>query len=215
MDKYFKIEKNLPFRVALNKMDFRNTPAYHLIVALVSLLLILILYFNGIGLNRAVAGVAFFLLFLTLFIGPFMKLQRPQTEVLPWNLPWSWRGELGIWFTILSLVHWRLSCNLSGTIRLSGLMGLVALGLSLILALTSNPKALRSLGINSWKWLQNFAYVIFYLVGLHTIHYAFLRPGRPLDWLHWFYLLLILVIIVLQAAAFIKTVKDYRRSMGR
>lgn len=201
-------------------MDFRNTFSHHLAVVLISVLLILLLYFTGTGFNRAVAGVAFFLLFLALTIGPVMRLWRPALEALPWNLPWSWRGELGIWFAIFSIAHMLLvfdagQWNVTGylvTMRISDLIAFVALFLAVILAVTSSGKMVKFLGIVSWRWLQSFAYVIFYLVGAHVINHAFLRAGRPLDWLHWAYLTMIIIVILLQSAAFIKTVVNYRKT---
>src|SRR3989344_7810543 len=86
-------------------MDVRNKLSYHFIVASMSFLLGFGFYSLGIELGRVIAGVAFTLLFLTLIIGPLMRLWKPALEALPWQLPWSWRGELGIWFTIVSLSH--------------------------------------------------------------------------------------------------------------
>ncbi len=200
-------------------MDFHNTPLYHLVVAAMSFFLISALYFTGINLNRAVAGVAFFLLFLTLIIGPIMRLWRPDREVLPWNLPWSWRGELGIWFTVLSAAHIFIVFNkagwdIAGSIarrRLSGLVAWVAVFWGLILTITSFRKIIKFLGVSAWKWLHKFTYVVFYLVGAHIINHAFLRPGRPVDWLHWSYPVMMLVVIALQGAAFAKTVVDNRK----
>lgn len=202
-------------------MDFRNRLLYHFIVALMSFTLGLIFYLLGIGLGRAIAGVAFTLLFLTLIIGPIMRLWRPALEALPWQLPWSWRGELGIWFVVVSVIHmlfifqggkWDVIGYLVG-MRLSDLIALVALFLGLILTVTSFGAVIKFLGVMSWKWLHSFAYVIFYLIGAHVINHAFLRPDRPKDWLHWLYLIMILVVIVLQSSAFIKTVANYRKSL--
>jgi len=202
-------------------MDFRNTFLYHFIVALVSLFLVFILFSSGINLNRATAGVAFFLLFLALIIGPIMRLWRPALEVLPWNLPWSWRGELGVWFTIVSIAHvfivfsgrqWDILGYIVG-MRLSSLVALVALFLAFILTITSFAKVIKFLGVVSWRWLHSFSYVIFYLVGAHVINHAFLRSGRPGDWLHWSYLVMMIIVIILQASAFGKTVIDYRKNL--
>ncbi len=202
-------------------MDIRNKFAYHLTVALMSVFLIGILHFSGIELGRAIAGTAFILLFLTLIIGPIMKLWKPAMEALPWNLPWSWRGELGIWFTIISILHilfvfygrqWDISSYLAN-MRLSDLTAFIAIFLALVLAVTSLNRIIRFLGISCWRWLQSFAYVIFYLVGAHTINHAFLRPGRPEDWLHWFYLTAIITVILLQSLAFVKMVGNYRRRL--
>lgn len=202
-------------------MDFRNTFLYHLAVASLSVLLIFVFYNLGINLIRATAGVAFILLFLTLIIGPAMRLWRPALEALPWNLPWSWRGELGIWFTIISISHillvlnrkqWDIMGHLT-SMRVSDLLGWIAIILAIILAITSFSKIIKFIGMSSWRWLHGFAYVIFYLVGAHVINNAFLRAGRPEDWLHWSYLVMIIIIIILQIIAFLKTVINYRKSL--
>lgn len=202
-------------------MDIRNKFAYHLVVALMSVLLTGVLFLSGIELGRAIAGTAFILLFLTLIIGPLMKLWKPTMEALPWNLPWSWRGELGIWFTIVSILHilfvfyqkqWDVSGYLAN-MRLSDVIAFFAVFLAIILAVASLNKIIKFLGIACWRWLQSFAYVIFYLVGAHIINHAFLRPGRPEDWLHWLYLAIIIIVIFLQSAAFVKTVAVYRQRL--
>jgi len=206
-------------------MDFRNTFSYHLIVALMSLLLIFVLFSSGINLNRSTAAVAFFLLFLTLIIGPIMRLWRPAPEALHWNLPWSWRGELGIWFTVVSTVHmclhmclvfsrrqWDILGYMAG-MRLSDLVALIAIFLAFILTITSFRKVINFLGIASWGWLHSFSYVIFYLIGAHVINHAFLRSGRPEDWLHWSYLIMVIIVIILQVTAFGKTVINYRKTL--
>lgn len=203
-------------------MDFRNTVLYHFVIAAVSILLVFVLYSLGINLNRATAAVAFILLFLTLIIGPIMRLWRPISEVLPWNLPWSWRGELGIWFTIMAIAHTLLvfygrQWDIVGYIaamRLADLVAFVAIFWALILTVTSLGRIINFLGISAWRWLHSFAYVVFYLVGAHVINHAFLRPGRPADWLHWSYLVAILIVIALQLVAFIKTVISYRESLA-
>ena len=201
-------------------MDFRNTFIYHLIVALMSLLLVILIWSTGIDINRAVAGVAFFLLFLTLIVGPVMRLWRPALEALPWNLPWSWRGELGIWFMIVSVAHillvlsgrqWDVAGYMAG-MRLSDLVAFAAVFWALILTVTSFGRIIKFLGVSSWRWLHSFAYVVFYLIGAHVINHAFLRANRPEDWLHWSYLVIILIVIVLQFTAFTKTVINYRKS---
>jgi len=202
-------------------MDLRNKLSYHFIVASISLLLGFGFYSLGIELGRVIAGVAFTLLFLTLIIGPLMRLWKPALEALPWQLPWSWRGELGIWFTIVSIIHmlfifygkqWDVMGYLVG-MRLSDLVALAALFLALILTATSFGSVIKFLGVASWKWLHSLAYVIFYLISAHVINHAFLRPDRPEDWLHWVYLIMILIVIALQFSAFVKGVADYRKSL--
>lgn len=203
-------------------MDIRNNLAYHFVVALGSLTLLFVLSLAGIETHRAVPAVAFILLFLTLAIGPIMRIWKPGAKVLPWNLPWSWRGELGIWFTIISISHmllifkgaqWDIIGYLSG-IRIGNLAALVALFWALILTAASLGKVIKFIGLSSWRWLHSFAYVIFYLVGMHVVNHAFLRPGRPSDWLHWTYLVMMLSIVFLQFAVWVVTIKDDRKNLG-
>lgn len=202
-------------------MDVRNTISYHIIIALGSFVLLIFLGLLGIKPNRVVPAIAFFLLFLTLIIGPIMRLWQPAVKILPWNLPWSWRGELGIWFTIVSIAHmlfifkgaqWDVLGYLS-EMRLSNLVAFVALFWALILTATSFGSVIKFIGLSSWRWLHGFAYVIFYLIGAHVINHAFLRSERPSDWLHWTYLAMMLVIVFLQLTAFLITVKEYRKSL--
>jgi methionine sulfoxide reductase heme-binding subunit len=168
-------------------MDIQNKLSYHFIVASFSVLLTFFMFLSGISLGRSIAATAFILLFLVLAIGPVMKIWKPTMQALPWNFPWSWRGELGIWFFIFSILHvlfvfYQKQWDISGYIanmRLSDLIGFIALFLALILTITSFNRIIMFMGISSWKWLQTFAYVVFYLTGCHIINHAFLRPGRP------------------------------------
>lgn len=108
---------------------------------------------------------------------------------------------------------------------LANLMGLVALIFALTLAATSFDKAVSFLGTLSWKWLHMFAYVIFYLIALHVIYFAFIHfapsPQRllmglptnyPVNPLRFYYLAAILSVFAAQMGAFIKTVYQQRRA---
>lgn len=138
--------------------------------------------------------------------------------MLPWGLPWSWRGELGIWFTLLSIIHGILEMQEKewsvAAIDIGGFISLIVLFWALILAATSFSKAIKFLGIDQWKWLHSFAYVIFYLVVVHIIYYTWLHPTGHTGpaWLSWMYLTMIIIVVVLQFAAFIRTVVDYRHA---
>ena len=198
-------------------MDFKNKLRNHIVIGIISAALVWVLWITGTELNRAIAGVAFFFLFLVLIIGPVMRLWRPSEKNLPWDIPWSWRGELGIWFALLSITHAVYifyERQGVGTLRLADYLGLGALFLTLVLAATSFEKVINFIGVSSWRWLHSFAYVIFYLVGFHVINHAFLRTGRPDGWIHWAYLGLMIVVILFQSSAFIKTVANYRKSSG-
>jgi len=96
-----------------------------------------------------------------------------------------------------------------------------------VLAATSFDRAVSFLGISSWKWLHTFTYVIFYLVALHSVYFAFIHytpsPHRvlmgqsttyPENILRFAYLAMLLSVLLAQAAAFVKTVRQ-RRRVGR
>ncbi|MFW6143855.1 MAG: hypothetical protein ACOC4Z_02995 [Patescibacteria group bacterium] len=210
-------------------MDARNTFTQHFIVGISSFILAFCLhFFLGTRWSTSFAQVSFILLFLTLFIGPATKLRKPQVASTPLKLPWSWRSELGIWFTITSLIHfyfvmggrpnWNLVKALGGGIGgggygLSNLLGLVALVWALILTATSFGKIIKWLGIESWRWLHSFTYVIFYLVTAHAIYFQFFSSyGSGPDHFGYLYLVMFLIITTLQLAAFTKTFLEQRKN---
>lgn len=221
----------------------------HLLVAAISILLIYLVWLVNstwspdMRLWKAFGGAAFVLLWFTVLIGPMAKLWRPLTRVA------TWRREFGVWFALVALVHGILILNgwarwsvqgllgyqyvpeLDSYLRfepgfgLANLMGLLALFFALALAATSFDKAVSFLGISSWKWLHAFAYVIFYLIALHTIYFAFIHfvpsphrvlLGQPTDYapnpLRFFYLTAILSVFVAQLSAFVKTVYQRRKA---
>jgi len=208
-----------------NLFDTKNTLVNHLIVGVFSLAVaFLIKYAAGTSWSVSFARVSFLLLFLTLIIGPIMRLVKPSKLFTPLKTPWTWRGELGIWFTITGLAHfyfvmsgrpgWNLLKVLGGFFGgggygLANLLGLIALILAIILSITSFHKIIMSLGIESWKWLQNFAYVIFYLVVLHALYFQFFSTyGKGPDMFGYSMITMGVIVIVLQTAGFIKTLKE-------
>src|SRR3989344_4013599 len=87
-------------------MDARNTLRQHIIVGVFSFALVLIFRFLiDIQWSTSFGRVSFILLSLVLLIGPVMKIIKPTHISSPLENPWSWRGELGIWFTITALIH--------------------------------------------------------------------------------------------------------------
>lgn len=174
------------------RVDAKNTFKQHLIVGVFALLLILIFTkLLEIELTTALGRTSFILLFLVLLIGPVTKFKMPKTKFSPIALPWSWRGELGIWFALTGLIHFIIiwqERSLASLIRIGGsgfslanLVGLVALIFALFLAATSFGKVIKFLGIESWKWLHGFVYVIFYLICAHFIYFSvffYLRRSR-------------------------------------
>ena len=185
---------------------------------------------------RAVGDSSFMLLIAALAIGPLARLWPATARLL------AWRREIGIWFGLLALGHTILILSgwvqwdvtrllgyefipeLGRTARiepgfgLANLVGLVAMFWALVLTATSSNRAVSVLGASAWKWLQYGAYVVFYLVALHTLYFLFLHytlsfhrsvPPNP-NWFRWPFLLIVFSIPVLQISAFIKTVARKR-----
>lgn len=210
-------------------IDVKNTLSKHFCVGAFSIVLAILLnYLSGVGWSTAFARVSFFLLFLTLIIGPVMRLRKPKKEFSVFKKPWTWRGELGIWFFITGLVHFYFAMNhdfIGGSLKgalgggigggglgIANLLGLIALVLSLVLAATSFNKVIKYLGIESWKWIQSFTYVVFYLVFGHLAYFQFFTThGSGPDWFGYASIAMFLIILILQILAFIKTVKENRK----
>jgi len=185
---------------------------------------------------RAFAHAAFVLLFLTLALGPLARLWQRTAAALPW------RRELGIWFAVASLAHgytilerWaRFDLgSLFGfeyvgeverfvlvrpEVATMNLMGLAALPMILLLALTSNRPAVRHLGAG-WAWIHgSLAQALFYILVLRGVLYLFLMfqysPPNwrfyPPIWFLYVFLGLGLALVLLQAAAFVRTTLSKR-----
>lgn len=200
-------------------MDIKNSPSKHFIVSIFSLALIFILHFLlKIDWVVAFARVAFILLFLILIIGPMVRIKAPSTKLAPMLRPWSWRGELGIWFTIIALAHFiilLIERPLSQLIRIGGsgyslsnFSGLIALIIAIILAFASLGKVIKFLGVTSWRVLHSLTYVIFYLVLIHLIYFQFFSSRGEVgpDWFGWLAVVMAVLVIILQITAFIKIV---------
>ena len=194
----------------------------HLLVGGISLAIFSFLWYalsaSGMGLGsswRALAITAFILLAFTLGIGPLAVLWKPSLKIL------AWRRETGIWFFLLALGHgflsvWNmfsfdLSLVFHPSVALPNIMGSIALFFGFVLAATSSDRAVRFLGIGSWKWLHYFAYVIFYLVALHAMQYAFINPLSLMHWSRYLIIFFAVLVIVLQFSAFFKIVSGQRK----
>jgi|GEM_PF-389754 len=195
-------------------VDGKNRLAYHVVVGLIACALTALFWTADLTWNQATAAAALVFLAWVMMIGPMMRLWwKPYLRKLPWGIPYRWRGELGIWFTVLAIVHTLLVWHGRDwqvlPLRHSDLVGLIALAWALGLAATSSGKAMRLLGIRQWKWFQTTgAYVIFYLVVAHAAYHAWLRPRLAPGTIAYVYAGLVLVVLVLQATTFAKTVLD-------
>lgn len=184
---------------------------------------------------RAFGDASIVLLFISLTIGPAMRLWRPVGRALPW------RRETGVWCAITASVHSVLILNgwvdwdwgrllgyefipqlgrvarIEPGFGLANLMGLVAVVWALVLAATSSDRAVRMLGPAAWKWMHQGAYVIFYLAVLHTLYFLFMhytvsfhREAPPPNWFRWPLLAMGVTVVFLQWAAFAKTTRRRR-----
>lgn len=189
-------------------------------------------------------GAAFLIWFVAL-VGPAARLWPSLIRAI------AWRREFGIWFVLVTVVHaylvwdgwarWDVRellgfeyvAEIDAYLRfepgfgLANLMGLLALLFGLVLAATSFDRAVSYLGLSSWKWLHSFTYVIFYIVALHSLYFAFIHfapsPHRilmglptayPANLLRFAYLAMLLSVCTAQVAAFVKTVRQ-RRTVAR
>ncbi|MCB0019556.1 MAG: ferric reductase-like transmembrane domain-containing protein [Anaerolineales bacterium] len=190
---------------------------------------------------RAVGDSSFLLLFFTLAIGPMAKLQPRFAKWVPWRREAGiWFGLMAFLHTFLVWQGWarwdiwrflgyefipelnRLA-RLEPGFGLSNIVGMVAVLLTALLVATSSNWAVNKLGASAWKWLQYGSYTVFYLVVIHTLYFLFLHYTesfhRPVpDNLNWFrlpFLILSLTIPVLQAMAFLKTVRSRQQRGDR
>ncbi len=216
-------------------MDARNSLVGHITVGFISFLtagFFWLMFFRDAGIAgiwSALGYTAFFLLAVTLSIGPLTRIRVSLSKMI------VWRGEFGIWFTIMALAHatlilwsrdWKF-LNLLGfrfseeagryistgsAFGLAIILGVVAIFWALVLAFTSSGKAIKFLGPVSWKRLHYHAYVVFYLAGIHAIFFLFLSSFAEQNLLRFFVPILFLSVVSLQIISLIKTTIDYRQN---
>lgn len=208
-------------------IDNENSVKHHLIVGVVSLGVIAILnMFYNLPWGNALARVSYTLLFLTLVIGPITRLKKPKKSSSPLSI-WNWRRELGIWFALTALAHFLFIMNRSfigwsiikalggvvggGGFGLATFIGLIALTLAIILASTSSKKAFLFLGLDSWKWIQRFSYVIFYLVFSHVLYFQFFSSRAEPSLFGYVVIGMAIILITLQFSSFAKNVYEHRK----
>jgi sulfoxide reductase heme-binding subunit YedZ len=206
-------------------MDVKNSPSKHFIVSIFSLALVLGQYYLlDTEWTVAFARTAFILLFLILIIGPLVRMKVLTKKMNPLMEPWSWRGELGIWFTIMALAHFILLLierpltqliNMGGSgYSLTNFIGLIALIISIILSFASLGKVIKFLGIVSWRVLHSLTYVVFYLVSAHFMYFQFFSSYGQVgpDWFGYLATGMTILVIILQIIAFIKIVNQQNKT---
>ena len=200
-------------------VDPFNRAKHHAAVLIGSLLLAGLLWASGYSVSRIIAAVPWFLLFLVLIIGPVTKIWPSIMQRYGENFPLNWRSELGIWFVIWSLLHifgvfrafgWEITGFLVGMSAWT-FGALVAVGIAIVLAITSNTKAFQFMGPKAWKWHQSHGtYVMFWLLVVHIYDQTFVGTVPTDDMLQLLYVLTTVIVVGLHGAAFLRVVSYYR-----
>lgn len=201
----------------------------HGIVIVVLAMLVLLFAWNrdleGVHLwNRAFADAAVVLLYITLAIGPIVRLVPFAAPILPW------RRETGIWFALASVAHVAIYATsfafdvrrffggflgqrflfLDNPWAIGNWIGAIALGYAVVIALTSNDWSERFLG-RGWKHLQQQSYTVFVLVAIHTAIFVYVAAkfgGSIFTTVFW---IGIGTIVALQLAGYVYTVSRHVR----
>jgi sulfoxide reductase heme-binding subunit YedZ len=188
--------------------------------------------------NRALGDASLILVSTAMALGPLARLtNRKWVRAL---LPY--RRELGIYAVVAALIHtviillgwveldlWRLFgfefhpglqryVMVRHGFALANSVGILALAYGIVLALTSNDVSQRLLGQSIWKFLQQGAYVLWWLIVLHTGYFLFVhfldyhRQTPDPNWLRWPFVGLVLIVMALQFSA---TLGTWRRQRAR
>ncbi len=190
--------------------------------------------------NRAFGDASLILVSLAMGLGPLSRLTRWKwvRKLLPY------RREFGIYAVVAALIHtiiiligwveldlWRLFgfefhpglqqyVMLRHGFAIANAVGIMALAYGLVLALTSNDFSQRLLGQNVWKFLQQGAYVLWWLAVLHTAYFLFVhfldfhrRTPDP-NWAQWPFVALVLTVMLLQFLAMLGTWQRQRARSG-
>ncbi|MDA5095790.1 ferric reductase-like transmembrane domain-containing protein [Aliiroseovarius sp. KMU-50] len=187
--------------------------------------------------NRAFGDISFVLVALAMFMGPMLRLTgwRWVRGLIPY------RRELGIYAVIAASVH--TAIILVGWVNLdfarlfgfefhpalnryvmvqygfalANLLGIAALLYGVVLAATSNDFSLSRLGTPVWKFVQQGAYVLWWLIVLHTAYFLFLhfldfhRQIPEPNWAQWPFVAVTTITIMLQLSALVVTWRRQRQ----
>ncbi len=186
--------------------------------------------------NRAIGDVSVLLIAISMAIGPLARLWPGFRVAIPW------RREFGIYGVMLAIIHtviildgwveWDLIRLFGYQLNpqtgiyvmalhgfgLANVIGIVALVYGLALALTSNDWSQRLLGGAIWKFLQQGAYVLWMLIGIHTAYFLYLhfqdfhrRVPEP-NWAQMPFAAFVTAVMAIQLAAFVKTWRSKRKA---
>lgn len=181
--------------------------------------------------NRSFGDASMVLVALAMAVGPAARLWRPLRRILPY------RRELGIWTTLAAAVHvaivlvgwveWDLMrlfgfefhpqlgryVMVQPGFALANAIGLAALVLGAVLALTSNDLSIRKLGSSAWKFLQMGAVPLWWLSVAHVGYFLFAhflsfhRQTPEPNVLQWPFVWLVIAVMALRGVAYVATLK--------
>jgi len=186
--------------------------------------------------NRAAGDASVVLISLAMAIGPLSRLWRGARRFLPW------RREFGVWGIVLAAVHtfiilagwveWDLirlfGFEMIPQIRqyvmvqhgfgLANAIGIAALLYGIVLGTTSNDRSQKFLGGRAWKFLQQGAYVLWFLIIVHTAYFLYLhfldfhRPVPAPNIIQLPFAAIVMFIAALQFMAFLATWRQKSRT---
>jgi sulfoxide reductase heme-binding subunit YedZ len=186
--------------------------------------------------NRAAGDASGVLISLAMAIGPLSRLWRGARRFLPW------RREFGVWGIVLAAVHtfiilagwveWDLirlfGFEMIPEIRqyvmvqhgfgLANAIGIAALLYGIVLGTTSNDRSQKFLGGRAWKFLQQGAYVLWFLIIVHTAYFLYLhfldfhRPVPAPNIIQLPFAAIVMFIAALQFMAFLATWRQKSRT---
>jgi methionine sulfoxide reductase heme-binding subunit len=181
--------------------------------------------------NRAFADVALSFLIITMILGPLGKIHPVFQRFL------SWRRELGIWCTIMVLLHlyilfkgwfyWEPIRLIIGVNQATGqldfdpgftlanLIGFVGLIYLLLLSLISNNRSIIILGQKGWDHLQRQSGTLYIIVILHTTFFLYFFRFGQYNWLQKPFLVIIAALFILKWTVFVITVRRERKSRNQ
>lgn len=169
-------------------------------------------------LSMATGSTALLFLSAALSIGPIRRL---RAQPIPAHIPW--RRSIGVSAAVAAALHvsfgitihaegWRIWVPFTHLWRSSGSLfvlgaafwiGLTAATIMFVLALTSNARALRSLGVRRWKRVQRSTYLVYPLIFIHVLGVQ-RQEGRALG--HAILPLFTMgIVLVLQISAIVST----------
>lgn len=199
----------------------------HILVAIFSLIMTYVFFISRSewhpmhAWNRAFADTSLLLLVITMAVGPLSRLLKSVNKLL------SWRRQLGIWVAITALAHIYIVMDgwvmwdfillfkvpfynelvIHPGFALGNLIGIVALGYLIMLAVLSNQKSVSVLGGASWSYLQQRSFMLYVLVVLHTVYFIFFHMPDRSNWLQLPLIVTVSTLFILHWAVFILLVR--------